>query len=179
MPFYPPGSRLGKYVTGEAGLGHLLINNAGVELSEEFYKRLGLVSESEFRVEIPGAPDPIRGRFMNCDHPNAREHTIAFGLPNPKRCNHLMLELDNIEDLMVSYGLVKESKYPIVLDLGRHANDDAFSFYFLTPSGFAFELSYDCCPPGRQSYLLREDYFGHKPNPDLPAFMGEVDEVRK
>jgi len=66
-----------------------------------------------------------------------------------------------------------------VCDLGRPANDDAFAFYFLAPSGFAFELSYACCKPKGQSYLLREDYFGHKPNPDLPAFMGEVDEVRK
>lgn len=179
MPFYPARRRFGKFVTGEAGIGHLLINHAGVEKSEAFYRLLGLVSESEFRVEVPGAPEPISGRFMHCNHPGAREHTIAFGLPSPKRCNHLMLEVDNVEDLMVTYGLIKDSKYPIVLDLGRHANDDAFSFYFLTPSGFAFEVSYDCCPPTNQSYLLREDYFGHQPNPELPAHMGEVDEMRK
>jgi 2,3-dihydroxyethylbenzene 1,2-dioxygenase len=179
LPFHPARRRFGKFVTGSAGLGHLLIAHAGVEITAEFYERLGLVSESEFRIPLPSSPEPIAGRFMHCNHAEAREHTIAFGLPNPKRCNHLMLEVDNVEDLMTTYGLIKSSKYPIVLDLGRHANDDAFSFYFLTPSGFAFEISYDCCSPKGQSYLLHDDYFGHQPNPDLPAIMGEVDEIRK
>jgi len=179
LPFYPARRRHGKFVTGAAGMGHLLINHGGVEESYEFYKMLGFRGASEFRVVIPGAPAPIAGVFMHTNVPGGREHTIAFGLPEKKHCNHLMVEVDNIEDLMVSYQLVKEKGYPIVLDLGRHANDDAFSFYFKTPAGFAIEVSYGCCGISEQSYMLRDDYFGHEPNPDLPAHMGEVDEVRK
>ena len=179
LPFYPARRRFGKFVTGEAGLGHLLIRHGGVEETYQFYKLLGMRGETEFRVPVPGADEPIGGRFMHCNHPGAREHTIAFGLPSEKACNHLMLEVDTLEDLMTTYELAKASEYPIMIDLGRHANDDAFSFYFKTPSGFAFEVSYDCCPPTNQSYMLRDDYFGHAPNPDLPAHMGEVDEVRK
>ena len=179
LPFYPARRRFGNFVCGGGGIGHLLIGNAGVEKTYEFYRLLGLRSASQFRVPIPGAPEPIRGYFMHTLAPDAREHTIAFGLPSPKRCNHLLLEVDTIDDVMVAYGLIKKAGYPMVIDLGRHANDDSFSFYAATPSGFAIELAWGCKGTSQQSYLLNTDYYGHEPNPDMPAHMGEVDEVRK
>lgn len=179
LPFYPARRRFGNFVTGPAGIGHLLIGHAGVDKTYEFYKLLGLRAASEFRVPIPGAPEPMRGKFMNSTAPGAREHTIAFGLPSQKRCNHLMVEVDNVDDVMVAYAKIKDAGYPMLIELGRHANDQAFSFYAMTPSGFGIEVAFGCGPTSPQSYLLNNDYYGHEPNPDLPAMMGEVDEVRK
>jgi len=90
-----------------------------------------------------------------------------------------MLEVDNVDDVMVAYAKIKDAGYPMLIDLGRHANDDAFSFYAMSPSGFAIELSFGCSGTSDQSFMLNTDYYGHEPNPDLPAMMGEVDEVRK
>lgn len=179
LPFYPARRRFGNFVCGNAGIGHLLIRHAGIQETYEFYKLLGLRSASQFRVPIPGAPAPMSGYFMHTEVPGAREHTIAFGLPSEKRCNHLMLEVDTVDDVMVAYELIKKAGYPMLIDLGRHANDDAFSFYAMTPSGFGIEVSWGCKSTSPQSYLLNSDYYGHAPNPDLPAHMGEVDEVRK
>lgn len=178
LPFYPARRRFGGFVTGAGGVGHLLIRHRGVEASYEFYKLLGLTSDCHFRVPLPGT-EPMRGMFMHCDGPDARDHTIAFGLPSEKSCNHLMIECDNVDDMIQTYQLIKKAGYPMMIDLGRHANDQALSFYAKTPSGFAIEVSWGCEPPQRQSYILHEDYYGHEPNPDLPAMMGEVDEVRK
>jgi 2,3-dihydroxyethylbenzene 1,2-dioxygenase len=179
MPFHPARRRYGKFVTGEAGLGHMIIRHGGIEETYDFYALLGMRSASEFRVPIPGLQEPVNGRFMHCNRPGAREHTLAFGLPSEKHCNHLMMEVDNIEDLMVTYRLAKDSSYPIMIDIGRHYNDNAFSFYFKSPSGFLIEVSYGCRPISDQSYLANEDYFGHEPNPEFPAHMGAADEVRK
>lgn len=179
LPLYPARRRFGRFVTGAAGAGHVLIRHRGVEESYEFYKLLGMRSESQFRVPLPGAPVPMAGKFMHCNVPGTREHTIAFGLPSEKSCNHLMIEVDTIDDLFVTYQLIKDAGYPMLIDLGRHANDDALSFYAATPSGFAIEVAWGCGPISGQSYLLNDDYYGHAPNPDLPAMMGDVDEVRK
>jgi 2,3-dihydroxyethylbenzene 1,2-dioxygenase len=179
LPFYPARRRFGGFVTGAAGAGHLLIRHGGVAESYEFYKLLGMRSASQFRVPLPGAPAPMAGKFMHCNVPGAREHTIAFGLPSVKSCNHLMIEVESIDDLMVTYQLVKDAGYPMMIDLGRHANDEALSFYAMTPSGFAIEIAWGCGPISEQSYLLNDDYYGHAPNADLPAMMGDVDEVRK
>lgn len=179
MPFYPARRRFGKFVTGPAGVGHVLIRHAGVEESYDFYRLLGLRSESQFRIPLPGAPEPMAGRFMHCNKPGAREHSIAFGLPSEKSCNHLMIEVDNVDDLFVTYEAIKAAGYLMLIDLGRHANDQALSFYAMTPSGFGIEVAFGCGPAGGQSYLLNEDYYGHAPNADLPAMMGEVDEIRK
>lgn len=179
LPFYPARRRFGKFVTGPAGAGHLLVRHSGVEESYEFYRLLGMRSESQFRIPLPGMPEPMTGKFMHCNKPGAREHSIAFGLPSEKSCNHLMIEVDNVDDLFVTYELIKAAGYPMLIDLGRHANDQALSFYAMTPSGFGIEVAFGCGPTGGQSYLLNEDYYGHAPNADMPAMMGEVDEIRK
>ena len=44
--------------------------------------------------------------FMHC---NERDHTVAFGLGNPeRRINHLMLEVDNLDDVGLTAMLAHE-----------------------------------------------------------------------
>jgi len=181
MPFYPARRRHGKFVTGDGGLGHMIVRDRDADEAYEFYKLLGLRSASEFRVPVPPEMGGyIRGRFMHCDHPTAREHTIAFGLERAKRINHLLMETDNIDDVMVTYERLKaHGEYPIMLDIGRHPNDQQMSFYVRSPSGFLIEIGYGGGALSNQSYILNGDYWGHAPNPEFPAAMGSVDEQRK
>lgn len=179
LPFYPPRRRYGKFVTGDAGLGHMIVRDNDAEAAYQFYKLLGMRAASEFRVPIPPGGF-VSGRFMHCNHPNAREHTIAFGMERRSNCNHLLLEVDNLDDVMVTYELLKaDGRYPVMLDIGRHPNDEQFSFYVSTPSKFLIEIGYGGAKIANQSYILNGDYWGHAPNPDFPAHMGEVDEQRK
>lgn len=180
LPFYPARRRFGKFVTGDAGLGHMIIRDNGAEEAYQFYKLLGMRATTEFRVPVPAIDGYVSGRFMHCDHPTAREHTIAFGMERNKICNHLLMEVDNLDDVMVTYELLKKhGEYPIMLDIGRHANDEQVSFYVRSPSNFLIEIGYGGAAIARQSYILNGDYWGHAPNPDFPAHMGAVDEQKK
>lgn len=179
LPFYPARRRFGKFVTGEAGLGHVIVRDNDAIVAHDFYSLLGFRSASHFRVPTPNGL--VSGMFMHCNHPGAREHTIAFGMEREHVINHLMIEVDTFDDVMHTYQLIKAAGYDIMIDLGRHANDQAFSFYCKSPSGFLFEVAY-CGPESKisnQTFILREDYYGHEPNPDKPAHMGDVDEMRK
>lgn len=180
LPFYPARRRFGGFVTGEGGLGHMIVRDDDAAKAYEFYKLLGLRSASEFRVPVPAINGYVSGHFMHCDHPNAREHTIAFGMERAKSCNHLSLELDNLDDVMLTYELIKNhGEYPVMLDIGRHPNDQQFSFYVRSPSNFLIEIGSGSVEKSDQSYILNADIWGHAPNPDYPAHMGEVDEQRK
>lgn len=44
--------------------------------------------------------------FMHC---NDRDHTVAFGMPSSKRNNHVMLEVENFDDVGLAYELVKRN----------------------------------------------------------------------
>lgn len=180
LPFYPTRRRFGKFVTGDAGLGHMIIRDNGAEEAYQFYKLLGMRATSEFRVPVPAIEGYVSGRFMHCDHPTAREHTIAFGMERNKRCNHLLMEVDNLDDVMMTYELLKKhGEYPIMLDIGRHPNDEQVSFYVRSPSNFLIEIGYGGAAIATQSYIVNGDYWGHAPNPDYPAHMGAVDEQKK
>ena len=72
-----------------------------------------------------------------------RHHSLATGtFPSPKRLNHLMLEYRDMNDVGFAYERAKKAGIPIVLELGHHPNDQMFSFYMRTPSGFGIELGY-------------------------------------
>ena len=54
-----------------------------------------------------------------------------------------------------------KSQYPITVPLGRHANDQTFSFYFKGPSGFQVEIGWGGRPATHQSeYYTRDTYRG-------------------
>ena len=44
-----------------------------------------------------------------------------------------MIEAKSFDDLAYTYNLVKARQIPIGIDLGRHANDHLYSFYFAQP----------------------------------------------
>ncbi len=53
-----------------------------------------------------------------------------------------MLEYRDMNDVGLAYERAKKAGIPIVLELGHHPNDQMFSFYMRTPSGFGIELGH-------------------------------------
>lgn len=160
-PFKPflPGRRMhGRFITNDdGGVGHMILRNAGLDAVYTFYKLLGMRGSVEYRVPTPdgGTADIL---FMHC---NKRDHTVAFGPPSRKSINHLMLEVDNIDDVFMAHDLVQASKYPVMISLGKHANDHMFSFYVASPSGFLVEIGYGGRPATHQSEYYVRDTYGH------------------
>jgi hypothetical protein len=74
---------------------------------------------------------------------NPRHHSLAFfQRPAPKRrINHVMLEYTSIDDVGTAFDICRERDFAKV-QLGRHQNDRAFSFYAENPSGWFFELGW-------------------------------------
>jgi 2,3-dihydroxybiphenyl 1,2-dioxygenase len=150
----------GKFVTGLGGLGHIVMRDAGLQESYRFYSKvLGMRGTTEVRYEAGGERrEPI---FMHCCE---RDHTIGFGAgPLPKRIHHLMVEVDNIDDVGLAYDLARRNGVPILMAPGRHANDNMFSFYMQTPSGWFCEYGAGGSRPNHQSeYNLAGDIWGHE-----------------
>jgi 2,3-dihydroxyethylbenzene 1,2-dioxygenase len=160
LPFYPGRRMHGRYLTGAGGVGHMILSHQGLEPIYDFYKLLGMRGGIEY--QLPMGPDATLDiLFMHC---NQRDHTFAFGLPpaEGKHINHLMLEVDNLDDVFTTYELVKASKYPIAIELGKHANDHMFSFYLVGPSGWQFEIGCGGKPATHQSEYFVRDTYGHE-----------------
>lgn len=157
-PFHPGRGMFGRFLTGSGGVGHMMMRPADLDATCEFYKLLGMRGGIEYRIPVPGG-GTLDILFMHC---NDRDHTFAFGLPTDKRIGHLMLEVDNLDDVFLTYELVKKSEYPIAVDLGRHANDRMFSFYCVSPSGFQIEIGWGGRPATHQSEYYTRDTYGHR-----------------
>lgn len=166
-PFHAGRRMHGRFVTGDqGGVGHMILRHAGFDVTYEFYKRLGMRGNFEYRMPMPGGL--FEGLFMHC---NERDHTFAFGPPCSKAINHLMLEVDNIDDVFMTHELVQASRYPVMIHLGKHANDHMFSFYMASPSGFLIEIGHGGRPATHQSEYYVRDTYGHEFSEHMGAGM--------
>jgi 2,3-dihydroxyethylbenzene 1,2-dioxygenase len=157
-PFHPGRPMYGPFVTGDQGIGHVIVRETDVDAALDFYRLLGLRGGAEYRLALPDGSfaSPI---FMHC---NDRHHSIAFGLgPMEKRVNHLMIEYSNIDDLGLTHDLVRDQAIDVTLNLGKHANDQAFTFYCANPSGWVWEAGWGARRPPAQREHYRRDIFGH------------------
>ena len=167
-PFWPARPMHGKFRTGAGGMGHIIVRDKGVEESYRFYSQaLGMRGSAEVRFNV-GAKT-LQPVFMHC---NERDHALAFGSGVQKtRIHHVMLEVDNIDDVGLAYDLARLHKVPILMAPGRHANDHTYSFYMQTPSGWFCEYGYGTTAPNEQSeYNVVGDIWGHELV--LPSLMG-------
>lgn len=157
-PFHPGRGMFGRFCTGSGGVGHMLIRTENIQASLNFYTMLGMRGSVEYRIPRPDG-GAVEIGFVHC---NERDHTFAFGLPVQKNVDHLMLEVDNLDDVFRTYELITQSQYPVVITPGKHANDHMFSFYCLSPSGFQIEIGYGGRPATHQSEYYTGDTYGHK-----------------
>ena len=149
VPFKSPLGVSG-FVTGDdgrMGLGHVVLSAEKLEETREFYRSLFGFDDSDY-MEVPG-PDGVDGLyFMHCDNP--RHHSLAlYGAPRamfPGGCVHAMVEVQSVDEVGLCHQRVVDRNIHIFSTLGRHTNDRMFSFYMMSPGGFALE--YGC--QGRQ-----------------------------
>jgi 2,3-dihydroxybiphenyl 1,2-dioxygenase len=169
-PFHPGRRMHGPFKTGTGGLGHVMQSTrASLEENYAFYRLLGMRGGIQYKLEVPGAPGPIPLMFMHC---NDRQHTFAFAGPGEKRVNHIMMEVERMDDVGLAHDLVKQSGLPIIIEPGSHANDQMFSFYFKNPAGFLSEIGWGARSAVHQSEYFQRDAFGHAPVPGtMKGFM--------
>ena len=156
------------FIADELGLGHLVVTSKDQVASEDFYRDvLGFGFSDRITCEVYGFDVNI-GFF----HTNGRHHSLAVGGAMDKRIHHFMIEAKAMDEVGRAYDRCIRARVPIMNTLGRHPNDQMFSFYAFTPSGFQFEFGWggrvvdaDNHPPGA---FDRISEWGHHP----PALVG-------
>lgn len=159
QPFHPGRGMHGKFVTGSGGAGHCILRQRDSDAALRFYQALGMRGGVEYK--FGSGPQALQLRFMHC---SPRDHSVAWGLGSgDKRLNHVMLEVDNLDDVGLTHDLVRKAKIPVATQLGKHANDQMFSFYFKSPSGFQIEYGFGGRTATHQSEYYDRDVYGHAP----------------
>jgi 3,4-dihydroxy-9,10-secoandrosta-1,3,5(10)-triene-9,17-dione 4,5-dioxygenase len=157
-----------KFVTGEQGMGHVVIPVGDDEAALEFYRdtlgfrlRDSMSMPGEFVGKEPGTKAWLR--FLGC---NPRHHSLAFlPMPNPARCVHIMFEVAKLDDVGRALERVRKHKVPLSATLGRHMNDQMVSFYAKSPGGFDIEYGTEGLTVDDEKWVAREStavsYWGH------------------
>lgn len=124
------------FVTGTAGLGHVLLSVSDLGASLRFYMDVvGLR-----RSDILEMGNGVEGHFLNGGF---RHHVVALAqVPGLVGLHHIFVEVDSVLTVGRAWDRIRQANIPIVSQLGQHANDPAFSFYVESPSGFAVEYGF-------------------------------------
>lgn len=165
---FTPGRPGVSFVTGGGGLGHAVLIVPDLDAATDFYVHTMGFGHSD---------DIDMGLYVRFLHCNPRHHTLAFtALPGMVGVHHLMIEVDDPDDVGRAHDLVAQAEIPIAMTLGRHTNDEMFSFYVRTPSGFEIEYGsggrlIDTDEPWAVGHYDAMSYWGHK-TPPMPMFPG-------
>ncbi len=148
------------FVTGEQGLGHVVLSTTDDDASLRFYRDvLGFRLRDSMRLppQMMGRPadgDPGWLRFFGC---NPRHHSLAFlPMPTPSGIVHLMIEVENSDDVGLGLDRALRKKVPMSATLGRHVNDLMLSFYMKTPGGFDIEFGCEGRQVEDEKWVARE-----------------------
>ena len=148
------------FVTGEQGLGHVVLTCDDDAAAQAFYQDvLGfrLRDSMSLPPQLAGRPadgDPVWLRFYGC---NPRHHALAFmPMPNPTGIVHLMVEVENSDDVGLTLDRAMRRKVKMSATLGRHINDKMLSFYMKTPGGFDMEFGCEGLEVSDESWIARE-----------------------
>ncbi|MEV5299849.1 iron-dependent extradiol dioxygenase HsaC [Amycolatopsis methanolica] len=149
-----------RFVTGEQGLGHVVLSTHDDDAALRFYRDvLGFRLRDSMRLppQMVGRPadgPPAWLRFFGC---NPRHHSLAFlPMPTPSGIVHLMVEVENTDDVGLALDRAKRRNVPMSATLGRHVNDLMLSFYMKTPGGFDVEFGCEGRQVDDESWIARE-----------------------
>jgi 3,4-dihydroxy-9,10-secoandrosta-1,3,5(10)-triene-9,17-dione 4,5-dioxygenase len=149
-----------RFVTGEQGLGHVVLSTHDDDAALRFYRDvLGFRLRDSMRLppQLVGRPadgPPAWLRFFGC---NPRHHSLAFlPMPTPSGIVHLMVEVENTDDVGLCLDRALRRKVPMSATLGRHVNDLMLSFYMKTPGGFDVEFGTEGRQVDDHSWIARE-----------------------
>jgi 2,3-dihydroxybiphenyl 1,2-dioxygenase len=133
-PPFRPGREMAGFVTGDQGLGHVVLIVPDLAAAEAFY-----TDAMGFRVS-DSIDSALSLCFFHCPGRAARHHSLAVAsVPGMVGMHHLMLETQTMDDVGGALDVVNERQIPLPMGLGRHSNDLMTSFYMRTPSGFEIE----------------------------------------
>jgi 2,3-dihydroxybiphenyl 1,2-dioxygenase len=131
---FVPGRPLSGFRTGPLGMGHVVLNVDNFEDAQWFYQDVLGFRLSDYMLK------PFKAYFF---HINARHHSLALIGTGRRGIHHIMMELNNLDDVGQAYDLAtQEPEARIGTTLGRHTNDFMTSFYARTPSDFMIEYGW-------------------------------------
>ena len=136
----PAGVR--DFVTGELGMGHVVLPAPNLDEAHEFYTRvLGFRLSDRMR---PGLGlDGSGGTRLHFYHCNRRHHSLALmATPHPAGLVHFMLEVPTVDEVGFALDRCLRNGVKLAATLGRHSNDKMISFYMKSPGGF--DIEYGC-----------------------------------
>lgn len=130
-----------RFVTGEQGLGHVVLPVSDIDANFDFYTEvLGFLPRGAFRLPLPLGIRPQRVRFLGV---NERHHSLALcpapavGAPG---LVHVMVEVDTLDAVGQALDRVQQAGFSVSSTLGRHTNDKMVSFYVRAPGGWDIEF---------------------------------------
>lgn len=157
-----------RFVTGEQGLGHVVVPTTRPVDSFRFYTEvLGFLPRGSVRVPGPDLPDGSRNRvrFMGV---NQRHHSLAIcAAPHGDAPGlvHFMVEVDSLDAVGRALDEVNRRGFSVSSTLGRHTNDKMVSFYVRAPGGWDIEYGTDGLLVDERYYtaeeITAESYWGH------------------
>ncbi|MEV7531751.1 VOC family protein [Streptomyces hydrogenans] len=141
----PYGNR---FVTGDLGLGHVVLPVPDIEAALDFYEKLlGFQLRDSMKLPPQAVPTAAEQRDFHWMHflsPNRRHHSLGL-YPGalPPGIVHFMVELETLDDVGLGLDRAQAAGIPIASSLGRHTNDRMVSFYAQAPGGFQVEYGWD------------------------------------
>ncbi|ABK73895.1 iron-dependent extradiol dioxygenase HsaC [Mycolicibacterium smegmatis] len=149
-----------KFVTEEQGLGHVVLTTKDDRETLHFYRDIlgfSLRDSMKLPPQLVGRPadgEPAWLRFLGV---NPRHHSLAF-MPGqtPSGIVHLMVEVENSDDVGLCLDRALRRKVKMSATLGRHVNDKMLSFYMKTPGGFDIEFGCEGLEVDDDNWVARE-----------------------
>ena len=125
------------FVTGEQGMGHVLLFAGEPAKSLDFYSRVLGFGVREAKTADDGT---VQAVFLG---PNQREHSLALlGIGDASRLGHVLIEVSDVDAVGRAMDRCLDGLAPMTVSIGRHWNDQMISFYLRTPSGFDIEYGF-------------------------------------
>jgi 2,3-dihydroxybiphenyl 1,2-dioxygenase len=143
-PFVSPRGLKG-FKTDGLGMGHIVLSVDEPATYVRFLTDVLGAKISDY-IDLNVGATTVNLTFL---HVNPRHHSIAVvprmkpkaDGPPPRKLNHLMVELNDLDDVGMAFSTLQQKGVPIG-NLGRHTNDRMLSFYVETPSGFNLEYGF-------------------------------------
>jgi 2,3-dihydroxybiphenyl 1,2-dioxygenase len=131
----------GGFLTEGVGFGHVVFVVDDLDMAHQFATDVIGLSQSDWlEADLGGLPLTVR--FYHC---NPRHHTLALGslpIQLPQKLHHLMVETVSQDNVGHAFDRAWKAGLPIANALGKHDNDQMFSFYVVTPAGFQLEFGH-------------------------------------
>lgn len=153
----------GGFVTGDMGMGHLILVMPDLDAAVPFYTDVIGMSVSDTGAEEWGGI-VLSAVFL---YANPRHHSIALagGVPAVKRIAHFEVHMPSVDEVGLAWDRTRAAGVEITHMPGRHT-EGVYSFYGRTPSGFEYEVGtegFRVDANWRQRHLSRFTLWGHHP----------------